>query len=231
MDTKLQRLSAWSAVLFLGIFFLGWGILGGYLPPPSPNASAAEIAEFYNRNPNVLRTGLVIVQFSLIFYFPWIAVISAQLKRIPGVSPVCTYTQLIGGLTGVAALLLPYFFWVAASFRPERDPNLLLLLNDLGWLVFSMTFAPFVAQNLAIAWAILADKQTVPVFPRWFGYVSLWIAFSFVPAGFILFFKSGPFAWTGLIGFWVPLAAFSVWTFILVGLILKALKRQEAAGG
>lgn len=231
MDTKLQRLSAWSAVLFLGIFFLGWAILGGYLPPPSPSASAAEIAEFYNRSPNVLRTGLVIVQFSLIFYFPWIAVISAQLKRIPGVSAVCTYTQLIGGLTGVVALLLPYFFWVAASFRPERDPNLLLLLNDMGWLVFSMTFAPFVAQNLAIALAILSDRQSVPVFPRWFGYVSLWIAFSFVPAGFILFFKSGPFAWTGLIGFWVPLAAFSVWTFILVGLILKAIKRQEAAGG
>ncbi len=230
MDTKLQRLSAWSALAFLGVFFIGWAILGGYLPPPSPLASADEIAAFYGKNSNVLKAGLVIVQFSAIFYFPWIAVLSARLKSIPGVSPVCIYTQLIGGLIGIFAIMLPYFFWVAAAFRPERDPALLLLLNDLGWLIFSMTFAPFVAQNLAVAFAIFSDTRAQPLFPRWVAYATLWVAFTFLPAGFILFFKSGPFAWTGLIGFWIPLSAFSVWTLGMMALILKSLPREEATG-
>lgn len=227
MNTKLQRMSAWSALTFLGIFFAGWAILGGFLPPPSPNAGADEIAAFYRQDSNLLRAGLVVVQFSIVFYFPWIAVLSAQIQRIPGVSPVCIYTQLIGGLAGVAALLLPYFFWVAAAFRPEREPAQLLLLNDLGWLVFSMTFAPFVAQNLAIAFAMFSDTRPEPLFPRWMAYATLWVAFTFLPAGFILFFKSGPFAWSGLIGFWIPLGAFSVWTLGMQALVLKAIARQE----
>lgn len=230
METKLQRLGAWCAAIYLGMFFVGWAGLGGYLPPPSPEAGATEIAAFYGQNTNILRAGLVLVQLSLIFYFPWIAVLSAQIKRIPGVSPVCTYTQLIGGVTGIVALILPYFFWVAASFRPERDPALMLLLNDLGWLILSMTIAPFAAQNLAVAFAIFSDKRPEPAFPRWFAYASLWVAFTFLPAGFILFFKSGPFSWRGLIGFWVPLGAFGVWTLCMMTLVLKAIKRQEMTG-
>jgi hypothetical protein len=231
MNTKIQRLCAWSGALFLLVFFVGWAVCAGYLPPPSPNASAQEIADFYNKNPNLTRLGIVLIQFSCMFYFPWIAVISAQIKRIPGVSSACTYTQLLGGVFGVIALLLPYFFWAAAAFRPERDPNLILLLNDLGWLVFTMTFAPFVAQNVAIAAAIFSDKRAQPLFPRWVAYFNLWVAFTFFPAGFILFFKTGPFTWNGLIGFWIPLTAFSIWMIGMIVLILKALTRQEAEEG
>ena len=229
MNATLQRLCAWSGALFLFVFFTGWGVLGGYLPPPSPLAGAQEIQDFYGANTNMLRSGLVLVQFACIFYFPWVAVISVQLRRIEGASPVCTYTQLLGGLFGVVAIFLPYFVWVTAAFRPDRDPNLLLLLNDIGWLMFTMTFAPFVAQNVAIAAAILSDKGAKPLFPRWAAYSTLWVALTFVPAGFILFFKSGPFAWDGLIGFWVPLTAFGIWTIVMIALVLKAIKQQEQA--
>lgn len=223
---KNQLMCAWSGLIFLLMFFVGWAVIGGFLPPPSPGVSAQEVADFYRSNTNMIRLGLLITQASCIFYIPWIVGISVQLKRIEGPSPVCTYVQFLGGLTGIVAILLPYFFWAVAAFRPERDPALLQLLNDIGWLIFIVTFAPFVVQNLAIAVAIFSDRNPEPLFPRWVGYFNLWISLTFFPAGFVLFFKSGPFAWNGLIGFWVPLGAFSIWMIGMLVLQLKAIKRQ-----
>jgi len=229
MNIKIERMSAWSGLVFLLTFFIGWAVLARYLPPPSPGASAEEIARFYNTDTNLLRVGLLVVQGSCMFYIPWVAVISARIKRIPGVSPVCTYTQALGGIMGMLALILPYYFWAAASFRPERDAALIQLLNDMGWLIFVMTFAPFVIQNVAIAFATLSDRRAQPLFPRWVAYFNLWIAFLFLPAGLALFFKAGPFSWRGLITFWVPLAAFSVWLIGMLVLMLRSIGRDAEA--
>jgi hypothetical protein len=65
-------------------------------------------------------------------------------------------------------------------------------------------------------------------FPRWWGYMSLWITIMF-EAGAIAFIpRSGPFAWNGLLVFWSPLILFSVWITIQSWLIFRALRAQRA---
>jgi hypothetical protein len=65
-------------------------------------------------------------------------------------------------------------------------------------------------------------------FPRWWGYLSLWITIMF-EAGAVAFVpRSGPFAWNGLLVFWSPLILFSVWITIQSWLVFRALRGQVA---
>lgn len=228
LNTKHQLLCAWSGIVFLVIFMLGWLVIGGFVPPPSSAASATEIADFYKQNTTLIRFGLLLAMGSCVFFVPWVAVISVQIKRIEGHSPILAYTQMLGGLVAMLIILFPTMIWVTVSFRPERNPEIMLALNDLAWLIFTMAFAPFVTQGLAIGLAILSDKNPQPVFPRWAGYFNIWAALAFIPSGLIVFFKSGPFAWDGVFGFWLPVGNFGVWFIIMLVLLLKAIKQQAA---
>lgn len=65
-------------------------------------------------------------------------------------------------------------------------------------------------------------------FPRWWGWMSLWITIMF-EAGAIAFIpRSGPFAWNGLLVFWSPLTLFATWITVQSFLTFRALRLQAA---
>lgn len=43
-----------------------------------------------------------------------------------------------------------------------------------------------------------------------------------------MFFKDGPFAWNGLIGFYIPLSAFAVWLCIMTYVMHVGIERQPS---
>jgi hypothetical protein len=69
---------------------------------------------------------------------------------------------------------------------------------------------------------ILNDKRPTPMFPRWTAWFSFWAAILFVPAGAVLIFKTGPFAWNGLIAFYIPVITFFAWLMLMSGYGFKA---------
>lgn len=227
MTTKSQLFCAWCGVGFVALFTLGWWIIANYVPPMSPTLTAAEVAAFYQNNTNTIRFGLMLTMISAALTAPWVAVIAVQLQRIEGEFPVLTYAQLVAGAVGIVVLLLPPLIWTTVAFRPDRDPELMLLMNDFGWLLFIMTFSPAFIQNLVIALAIFSDQGAVPVFPRWLAYFNIWVAILFIPGGLITFFKAGPFAWNGLLAFWLPLIIFFAWFLVMFLALLKAIKAHS----
>ena len=86
---------------------------------------------------------------------------------------------------------------------------------------------PAVMQNIAIACGILFNKSDKKVFPRWLGYYNLWIAFSFFPGAILPFVHSGPFAWSGIFGFWVVIVGFAAWMLVQWVYTLKAIRHHE----
>lgn len=227
MNAKSQRVCAWFAPIFCVIFGVGWAIFAGFVPPPPPGASAEEIATLYRENTQLMRLGFVLMMAGAGTFAPLVAVLAVQMKRIEGQHSPYTYTQIITGAAGILILLIPAMTWTTAAFRPERDAELILLLNDLGWLLLTPTFGCASVQNLVIGLAIFADKRAQPIFPRWFGFLNIWVAVLFLPAGLIPFFKAGPFAWDGIIAFWLPAVIFFVWVIAAFLLLLKAITRQE----
>lgn len=230
MNKKAQLICLWCAPV-MGIFVaVGWWLLAKFVPPPLPSATAVEIAEMFRANTNGIRVGMVLLMVGAGFFMPFIAVISAQINRIEGSTPVLTYTQLLGGVINVAIITASAMLWSTAAFRPERDPELIQLLNDASWLMTVMTFPPILIQAGAIGVAILSDKSAVPVFPRWLGYLNFWLMLLSLPGGVVVFFKSGPFAWNGLLAFWLPFSVFSIWFNAMFIMLLKAIKSQPVAG-
>jgi hypothetical protein len=47
--------------------------------------------------------------------------------------------------------------------------------------------------------------------------------------GIAVFFKTGPFAWNGLVGFYIPIGAFTVWIAVMTYYMHTGVNRQFAA--
>jgi hypothetical protein len=229
MNLTSQRLCAWAGLLVVPMLLIGLGPAAGFLPPPPPTDTADQVAAIYRERATGIRIATLLILFSGAFYAAITAAITVQMRRMEHrVTPVLTMLQLICGATVVVLFIAVAVSWAAAAFRPERDPQLVMLLNDLGWFWFLMTVSTPALQNIALGCAILGDRSATPVMPRWLGFFVLWIAVLFTPGAMLIFFKTGPFAWDGLLAFWVPLFAFGGWFLVMGVQLLKAIGRQAA---
>jgi hypothetical protein len=208
------------------VFLIGFWFVAGLVPPPTPHDSARKIADLYQHNTNQIRLGLLITLIAAALCLPFVSLITVQMKRIEGRFSVLSYTQLVAGATTCLLITFPVMIMTAAAFRPGRNPELTQLLNDVAWLPFVMVFPPAVLQSVSIAVAVLGDKAAKPVFPRWVAYYNLWTAFLFLPAGLLTFFKHGPFAWNGLLAFWMALTVFGAWFGVMFYVLRQAINNQ-----
>ena len=231
MKKRTQQLCALCGV-FCSIGWLLGAWLAGFLPPPEPSMTPAEIGEIYRTNTNMLRLGFIILGAGSCLYLPWSAAISVQMKRIEGENSPLTYTQLGMGAVFVWVFFIPVMIWLAAAYRPEETPDLILQrMNDFGWLTFINPVATIFVQGMAIGLAILQDKRKNPIFPRWFGYFNIWAVITYLPGILVPFFKDGIFAWDGLLALWVPLVIFVFWMCAMSYFLLKAIDTQEEFSG
>lgn len=203
--------------------------LAQFVPPPHPTDSAAEIRSFYLDNLTPIRIGMLLGVAAMALIAPWGAAIVAQTRRAKTGSPLAsTQIACIGALVALGTLSL--LLWALASFRPDELPaDTTRMLNDFGWFLLIITFPPFSVWVAVVGIAILLDDRPSPVFPRWVAYLSFWVALLEFPGGLILFFKTGPFAFNGLLALYVPLSAFFVWLVVMSVLVIKAINQQATA--
>lgn len=230
MDEKTslnyQLISGWCGPAFAVTFIFFWMWLGHNLPNPSPALSAPDLAARYRDNLGEIRLGFIVSLISVVLYMPWTALLTAQMARIEGKFPVLAYLQLLGGGLTVLVVSMSAFFWVAAAFRPERDPVLIQLLTDLGWLCIDLQYACTTLQMVAAALAGLADKSATPLFPRWVCFLTIWCGISFFPASLTGVLQTGPFAWNGILSYYIPYGCWLGWYMIASVYMIKEVRRR-----
>jgi hypothetical protein len=225
MRSSDQIICAWGGPFCAASFGAGL-LLAGFVPPPSPTLTAVQIAHIYTNHATGIRAGMILGLVGMVGFIALVAAISAQMRRMQSRSSLPVYLQLGAGSIGVLTVMFPIMVFAITAFRPERDPQLTQLLNDVGWLIVIPAFPTFIAQFGAIAFGILQDQSPAPVFPRWAAFFNAWVALLFVPGGFAYFFRTGPFAWDGLLAFWVAAGAFFFWLIVMTWLTLKAIKND-----
>lgn len=222
MTPSMQKTLAWSGALFVALFFPAM-LMVGLLPPFAPSKTAAEAAEFWSTNTGLKRCGLVLMLAACGLQAPFGALLAVRIRQMEGRYTPLAYLELIGAGLAVLAIIFPIFAFSAASFRPERNPEITQALNDLGWLPFIMNWPPAIIQTLAVGFAIFGYHGAKQVFPRWVGYFNLWSAFIFCAGGLAVLFKDGVFAWNGLLAFWVAAVFFGAWFLVMTWQLLVTI--------
>src|SRR3546814_10618240 len=125
------------------------------------------------RPPRSTRTDTLFPYTTLFRSF---AVIALQMSRIGNSSAVFTYAYIICVGIGTTTFVLADYCWAVAAFRPDRDPQLISLLNDMAWFFFTAPVGAIIVQNLCLATSVYLDTRADPVFPRWVAHFNIAIA-------------------------------------------------------
>ena len=226
----VQKLFSWSGIVCVLLFFAGI-VSGGFFPPLSPALTQDEVYQHYQTHHYGILGGGVLILISGMFYAPLVGVISAQLRRIPQLTPALIYGQVSAGTAGITFFLVPAVLFIVTAYRTDRSAELVYLMNDLSWIMLVIPWPTFFMQNVIIGIATLSDQQTEPVFPRWVAYFNFWVALGFVPGGLLPFFTQGLFAWSGIFVFWLAGTVFFVWFIVMAVMLIKAISRQQRLAG
>ena len=229
LNTKTQLVCLWCGPIALLIFMVGFWFVAGLVPPPSPADSAREVQDLYRDNTDQIRIGLVLSMIGGGLTAPFVAAISTQMKRVEGTYSPLTYAQLGTGMLGVLLFLFPLAVMQVAAFRPDRDPEMIQLAQDIAWIPFIGAYPAVWIQAIVVGICAFKDEKEI-VFPRWAGYFSLWVALGFMGSSLLYFFKTGPFAWNGIFAFWLPLSVFGAWIIVFFVILRAAILRQAAEG-
>lgn len=221
MHLTLQRLCVWSGPVFLLLYVLAFGGLARYLPPQPPTMALADLVSFYRDNQFGIRAGQLLGLIFSTLLFPWFGIISLQIAKAEGKVPILALMQFGGGVLLIVFFQVCSMIWITATYRVDMDPLTLRSFHDAGWLFFVMVFPAYVMQLLCIGLAGFLDKRPTPIFPRWVAYFNIWVGLGGAGGGLAVFFYSGPFAWNGVIGFWVPVILFAVWLCVMVPFLLR----------
>lgn len=227
MNKANLRLCTHTGFIYSILLAIGLFGLTGWLPPISPLMTAPEIAQMFEQKRTMIRLGATVMAMASVLWWPFTAAICMQLKKIEGDSHPLTYTQMALASGTVLGVILPAYLWLAAAYRPELDPNTLQLFNDMAWLIIIGMFPPGVLQFAVLGYCILQDKNPVKRYPRWLGYLNLWIAILSMSGALLPFFHDGPFTWRGLIGFWLVAVAFFTWIITMWWMTLRAIDIGE----
>jgi hypothetical protein len=227
--TAGERIILWAlpavAIIWVAAFFL----FPGFLPPMSPQWSAQKVALFYADHTSRVRYSMILFNWFCVALIPILMLMVERMRGMAHRTPVLRYCVI--GVSGAApiAFLTATIFWLLAAFRPYRAPALTQLYNDLAWITFTCGVPFLVALCLFLAVAIYLDQQARPVFARWVGHFNILIAVALVPAGFAGLTLTGPFAWNGLLSFWVKNVAIALWLVVMALVLGRSIGSDRLA--
>ena len=227
-DYLMLRISLLAVIGYAGLGLLGFAVFAGFWPPPAEDLNANEIAAFFADNETRLRIGMVLMAAGAPLYYAWSVALSKIISRIEGPMGPLSSVELLGGLLTGLVTMVPATIWLTATFRVEtRSAETIQLMYDFGWIFFDITFMCSVMQNVALGIAILRDRRDEPLMPRWTAWVAFLASATYFPLTLMPFFRTGPFAWDGLLNFWAVFVMFFVLIVVITPYAYRALRRLE----
>jgi hypothetical protein len=228
MNANIHRFCAYSGLVFIGLFMIAMMFVIPFIPPVSPAAGSAEVAQLFRDHSMGIRIACALMMYACAFGWCWTASVAIWTAKMEGSMPVLSVSQCLCGIFSFGGSYFTVIAWVSATFRPDQPEHLIYLMSDQGWFWIVMMGSCAVMQMIFVGLAVLNDKSAEPIFPRWVGYCNIWLGVMQIPGVTVPFFKQGPFAWDGFFAFWMPLTTFSLWIFVDTWAVLRAIKREDA---
>jgi hypothetical protein len=231
MQSKSQLVCLWSGYAFFPLYLLGIVVVAGFIPPPSPVLDGQAIVDLFEQGRTRILFGMLICIVASALFVPWSVAITAQMRRIEdGEFPVFTWVQALSGVAGAVFFILSPLVWAAMAFRTGHDPDVLLILNDFAWLSWLISWPFFFVQEFALGLCVLVCKSRQTIFPRWLAFYAMCSATTMFPVLMVVFFRTGPFAWTGLFGIYLPLSLYAIWFHLVTHAVYRGIRDTDPPG-
>jgi len=219
------------SVPIIGLIWIAAFLVFPTYTPMSPTMTAADLAAFYGDRANATR-----VQYAMIV-FNWFeigmvglyATIALQMQRMSHGGGPLVWVYMALTLGGACMFAAANCFWIVAAYRPDRAPEAIQLLSDLGWVCFTVPTGFLIGQAVTLAFAIFLDDADRPVFPRWVGYLNAAAAIAWVPAAFGALNLTGPLAWDGVLSFDLRIWTFAIYNVVMFMAAWNARHRLDEA--
>jgi hypothetical protein len=221
MKLKLQ-ICAWSGVVGMILIFAAMWPLWHMLPPISPLLTMSETADHYRQYSMGILVGAVIQMTGVCLLVVFSGGLIACMKTIEGRFSPFTYGFVLLTSLVYFTVFVPGVIFSCLAYRPDWPDEVVRILSDLALIIYVWPGVLGTIAFLLPGLIILGDRRPQPVFPRWIGYLTLWVAILLAPGNAVTFFKSGPFAWNGLIAFWIPAVAFGGLINVLAWAMIRA---------
>ena len=83
MTERQQRLCVWGGITFAPLFLIGFALVAGFVPPPSPGMSADAVARMFAEGRGRIRIGIWIACAAAPFlaFFVWMVAMTWLMLR------------------------------------------------------------------------------------------------------------------------------------------------------
>jgi hypothetical protein len=215
----------WVMVIFYQLYGVLFFLITRVQPPPSPAWDTPTVVQWFSERHLGILAGFGVVFLISGLCAPMNALLAYSMRRM-SVSPIFAYSYLVMyALSAIPGMLVMAIAMTVGALRPDRDPEMILLLYDFAFLSFSGTMGVFLIGSLVWMVAILIDKNRV--FPKWFGYLGLCNALTEVVVAPAWIFQRGVFAWNGAIAWWINMVVFVTYTAVFIVLLRKMIERED----
>jgi hypothetical protein len=228
---RAQQVILWSAPFVAAILLTLFLAFPGFFPPMSPTMSTLDVQQFYVDHRAQVLFSMVGFNLCGILIVPFQVLIMAQMMRMKNQSHIFAFSYLTAVVAGATLFALSNIFFSVAAFRPEQDASIVQMLNDLAWITFVAPIGMTVGELVLLALAIFFDKGPDPVLPRWIAYVAVATAIAIAPAALAAVFTEGPFAWNGVISFWLRNISYAAFLITMFFVMRTALRLQADEDG
>ena len=227
---RAEMMLAWIALVsFYQLYTVIFFVMTRTQPPPKPWWNAEQIVEWFTQYQTGIKYGFALCFLSAGLTACQNALIGYSMRRM-SVSRAFGYSYIaIYSTATYPGMLLAAVSFAVGAMRLDRDPELMMLIYDMGLLSFQGTMGIFLIGSLVWMAAVLLDKNNV--FPKWFGYFCLCNAFTEFVIVTIWFTHDGPFAWNGATSFWIALVVFGIYTGVFITLLQNLIRREDFKSG
>ena len=230
INYKSQKMGIWCAWIFTLCTVVGWLGIANFISPAAADLGQEETRVWFQETHQWgTIVGCTIFYIGCGFLIPASIQFGLMLSRVEGKWPLWSITAAVGGTFIALIVFLNACAWIVASYRKDTGADVVQALNDWAWMAFLLGWIMLAVEMLASAIVEFQDKSEDPMIPRWLAWFTLLGSFILMTAMGPAFFKSGPFAYHGLLGFYLPMAVWGAYLNLTAWYMYKALSREEAA--
>ncbi|MCV6983259.1 hypothetical protein H7I53_23965 [Mycolicibacterium pulveris] len=224
-----HKLCLSMGIVLTVLYLTGWVFLAKFVPVPSPDWPAEQLAGWLAGHQNAYQAGCILMLLAGGLLAPWGASLTVWNRRAEGRLPVLHICELATLAASVCIFVIIAIFWALAGFRAGQiDPQITQAFFDAGWFLFLWAAPCFYLWALSFGLALIMNPPEHQMFPRWIGFFTAASVLCWAMGPLAIFFQSGSMSYSGAIPTWIPVVEFFAWVVILSVYGYRAIMKHEA---